>query len=96
MSKFFVPYLENNPAAIDIKGHRLLIVSKSEDEMLSELETIGGSELIEMSLPDDVEKSEIILSSLAEKIDGGVVLNPPGMSVSDLIQSLHEELPWIH
>ena len=93
MGKFFVPDFDDSPAAIEIKGHRLLILSANENEMLSELKNFGGTELRELTYFDD--ESEL-LADLAAEINGGVVLTPPDVSVSSMIKNLEDELPWIH
>ena len=91
--KFFVPYQADGPAAIDIKGHKLLILSYSEEDMVRELEILGGDEIREVTYIHDENE---LLADLAAEINGGVVLTPPGTSVATMIKSLESELPWIH
>jgi len=93
MNKFFIPYHFDKPAAVDIKGHKLLIVSTRQEDIEQELEAIGGSELRELEL---LESDTETLAGLAADINGGVVLTPPGISVVQMLHSLEEELPWIH
>lgn len=93
MGKFFVPYNDNCPAAINIKGHKLLILASTEDELWQGLECVGGNKVREMTFFSD--ETELI-ADLAAKVKGGVVLTPPGMSVSAIIKNLEDELPWIH
>ncbi|HQH28242.1 MAG TPA: hypothetical protein PLP17_12655 [Oligoflexia bacterium] len=97
MEKFFIPYAGDLPAAIDIKGHRLLIISTDHDEIEYSLATLGGSEIREIELrASNPDEASSVLAGLAANINGGVVLAPPGIPVSAMICSLEQELPWIH
>ena len=94
MEKLFVPYAaDNTPAAIEINGHRVLIVSTDPGEMKEELAIVGGTEVREFEYHDNEPQA---LADLAASIKGGVVLAPPGVSVSAMITSLSAQLPWIH
>jgi len=90
MSKVFVPYAGDSPVALDVKGHRLLFVASSKDDMIADLSTIGGDTIRE------VEDGEEELLDLAVTVEGGVVMSPPGVRLADVIESLEEQLPWIH
>lgn len=94
MEKLFVPYTGNVPAALDIKGHRVLIISSQIEDIAKDLELVGGEEVREIELPDN--DGTKVLADLAADINGGVVLTPPGVSPRDMIESLESELPWIH
>ena len=96
MTKYFVPYTQDTPAAIEIKGHRLLLVSTDEGELLDDLDRIGGDRVREINLRDDSAEQTAALADLAATVNGGVVLTPPGVSVERMIQSLETELPWVH
>ena len=92
MSKLFIPYIDDSPAAIEIKGHKVLLLTTNLDSMEEELEVLGGNEVREMEIYDDGTAE---LAELAESISGGVVLTPPGVSVSTMINSLEQELQWM-
>ena len=94
MSKFFVPFNQDEPAAVEINGHRLLLVASSEDELTAGLREIGGSEVREIELSPSNEES--VLRNLANTIHGGIVLTPPGVRVATMLSSLKAELPWVH
>ena len=96
MQKFFVPYTNNEPAAVEVNGHRLLILTSESDDLVHDLELLGGSEIREMDLSEDESEQSRVLADLAADINGGVVLAPPGISPRDMIENLAEELPWIH
>lgn len=93
MSKFFVPYVGEQPAAISIKGHRLLILANSHQDLLASLDTIGGDKVREILLWED-DTTE--LAKLASEINGGVVVAPPGITIENMIHELERELPWVH
>lgn len=96
MTKYFIPYTQEIPAAIEIKGHRLLLVSTDEGELLDDLDRIGGDTVREINLRDDSAEQTAALADLAASVNGGVVLTPPGVSLERMIQSLETELPWVH
>ncbi|MCB0322628.1 MAG: hypothetical protein KDD69_03610 [Bdellovibrionales bacterium] len=96
MSTFFVPYTRNVPAAIEIKGHKLLIVASEPEDIAADLQLIGADEIREIDLPGDEAQTTEVLADLAAEVGGGVVLTPAGVSPSVMIHSLEQELPWIH
>ncbi|MFN8392103.1 MAG: hypothetical protein U0136_17560 [Bdellovibrionota bacterium] len=96
MTKYFVPYSKDIPAAVDVKGHRLLLVSTDAEEILNELETLGGDTIRELIVKDGLEEQSSALTDLAASVNGGVVLTPPGVSPSSMIRNLEHELPWLH
>ena len=93
MDRYFIPYNEGIPVAIDIKGHRLLVVSTECDPLIEELELIGGDDLRVLDLDEDDKNT---LTDLAASINGGIVVTPPGLSLSAMLESLEDELPWVH
>lgn len=88
-----MPYIDEKPAAIDIKGHRVLILTCSSDDMIGSLNVLGGTSIRELDFIGDETQA---LGELAASIDAGVVLAPPGVSISTMIYSLKEQLPWVH
>ena len=93
MDKFFIPYSSGFPVAVEIKGHRLVLVGTEEDAMLEELSLLGGDTLREMLLEDDDDES---LANLAASVRGGIVMAPPGMRLGAVLADLEQELPWVH
>jgi hypothetical protein len=94
MGRFFVPYQGKSPAAIEIKGHRLLFVAASEDDLAQNEQLLGSDTVREFYLLD-TEEAET-LTSLAKEVKGGIVLAPSGMSLSSMIINLENDLPWVH
>lgn len=93
MGTFFIPCAGKNPVAVDVKGHRLLILSSLPEDVIGELETLGANVVQEVTLGENDTRA---LARLAESVKGGVVLSPPGVSVSAMIRNLEAELPWLH
>ncbi len=93
MDKFFIPYSHGTPVAIEIKGHRLVLVGTDEDTMLDDLSLVGGDTIRELDLPDD---DKVTLADLAASVRGGIVMAPPGISLHSVLVDLETELPWVH
>lgn len=93
MSRYFVPYEGDRPAAVEVKGHRLLIVASSPDALVQDDYLIVGNEIREVSVPKDQEH---MLANLAASVRGGVVVAPPGMTMTSMLLSLEAQLPWVH
>ena len=93
MAKLFIPYDDGLPKAVDIKGHRLLILATTKEDVENHLDAVGGDEVRELTFLDDESD---VLAELAASINGGVVLAPPGMNLTAMIVNLEAELPWVH
>jgi hypothetical protein len=96
MTVFFVPYSGDAPAAIEINGHKVLIVASDSEDIQTDLSLIGADDVREVYLGRDDEDISEVLADLAANVGGGVVMTPPGVSPSDMIDNLSRELPWIH
>ena len=96
MTRFFVPYVHDNPAAIEIKGHRLILLSTDKEILVGDLAKIGGDGVREINLRDEPLEQSEELTKLAASVKGGVVVTPPGVSIASMIQNLELELPWVH
>ena len=96
MVKVFVPYIHNVPAALEINGHKVLIICADSDDIVGELDIVGGDEIRELVLGEGSHEQSELLADLAADIEGGVVLSPPGVPPSAMINNLRQELPWIH
>ena len=96
MARFFVPFINDEPAAIEVNGHKLLIVTSESEDMIADLDLLGGGEIREMTLAEDDSEGSKLMADLAADINGGVVLAPPGVRPRNMIEDLAEELPWIH
>lgn len=96
MQKVYVPFHNNEPASVEINGHRLVIVCTESGDVPEDPSLLGGAEIREVDLADeDADQSETLLN-LAAEVNSGVVITPPGISAEDLIANLRQELPWVH
>lgn len=93
MARVFVPYKSENPASIEVKGHKVLIVASKVEDLIEHEYFLSSEEIREMYFRETDEET---LQRLAKLVDGGVVLAPPGVGLSAMISSLEHELPWIH
>ncbi len=101
MLRFFVPYVNEKLAAINIKGHNLLLVSTESQELAKDisdkdLSILGANRIEEVEVEESQNKQDVFLSSLAQSIHGGVVLTPPGIDLKLVVRGLESELPWMH
>lgn len=95
MTTYFVPYINDKPAQIELKGHKLLVVSVEAQNLAAELAQVGADNIKEMEVDDNPLEQSSQLAKLAESIKGGIVLAPPGISISSMLNSLEKELPWM-
>lgn len=93
MARVYVPFKSENPASIEVKGHKVLIVASKVEDLIEHECLLGGEEIREMYFKESDQEA---LQRLALLVDGGVVLAPPGVGLSAMIHSLEHELPWIH
>ncbi len=93
--RYFVPYSDDHPATVEIKGHKLLVVGVEESDIAEGLEAVGGDAVHEIIAQTDEDQNQA-LTDLARTIGGGVVLTPAGVGVMTMLQNLEQELPWVH
>lgn len=96
MQKYFVPYNNEKPAYINVKGHNLVLVCTEGSELGKDLSYFGANRVEEIMIGESQIQQENFLSSLAKKIHGGVVLAPPGVDIKLILDGLENELPWMH
>jgi hypothetical protein len=95
MSQLFAPFKGSDPAAVTINGHRIIILGSDRSELEEGLELVGGDRLRRLRVGDSDRGHERVLQRLAYRVRGGVVIAPPDTSVSALLDSLREQLPWV-
>lgn len=108
MEKLFLVYSNDRPLVATIKGHRLVISSSNEDDLLDNLSLISSetafkksplkkSQLkikeLEVESSKDVPKS---LAFIAESVGAGAVVAPPGVPFNHMLNALKTDLPWVH
>lgn len=95
MNKFFVPYYGKKPAAIEINGHRLIMLSESDEIDQQELELVGADRLKTVRVEEDTEDTARFFAKLSLKTEAGVVIVPKELRYSDILSSLQNNLPWL-
>ena len=94
-NRLFVPYQGAQPAAVDINGHRLIILSRSRRTLEDSLQVVGADNVRQLKAGGTNEEEEATLYKLAQEVQGGVVVAPHNAGMADVIRNLEAELPWI-
>lgn len=92
MSTYYIPYRDNEPSAVNVKGHRLLFIVTQVEDILDCLPLLGSPRIKSVDYTGDENE---MMALLAEETGGGVILAPPGMSVKSMVEELESELPWL-
>ncbi|NBW39911.1 hypothetical protein EBR25_02800 [bacterium] len=95
MSRYFIPFSGRAPAALDINGHRLLIVSRDQDDIEESLSLFGADTVKSIEGEFGRDESFVALEKLADSIQGDVVIAPDDEPLEAILMDLQEELPWI-
>ena len=95
MGEVFVPYAGGKPVAIDINGHRLVLLTTDAGALQDGLDLLGGDELRQYATFNNEEELKVQSAELAKDLSAGVVIVPSGVGVDDLLRNLEIELPWI-
>lgn len=95
MPRYFIPFSGRDPAALDINGHRLLIVSSDQKDIEESLALFGADTV--KSIDGDLGRDDgyVALEKLADAIKGDVVIAPEDEPLETILTDLHEELPWL-
>lgn len=95
MRHVYIPYIGSEPAFINVKGHNFIILSRDPKTLAEELELIGADHLRQIAYQSDIDEDEN-LDELARLINGAIVIAPEDVAVMELLDSLADELPWLH
>jgi hypothetical protein len=95
MSNYFVPYAGSRPAATNINGHKLLILSQEASVFDENLEAIGADHVKQVRVGESKEEEERVLTKIAKSVQAGLVIAPSEVGVVDVIRNLETQLPWI-
>jgi hypothetical protein len=96
MSIFYVPYYGDSPAALDINGHRLVILSKSKRVLKNSLGLLGADQLQKVSGGATQAEQLEIFTQIGKRAKSGIVVIPSDVPLADIIQNLEHQLPWLH
>ncbi len=95
MKRFYVPYSGNQPAAVLINGHRMLILANSRETLEEDLAFFGADQVRQVQAGDSASEAQLVLGRLASSAKGGVVVAPSDVGLRDVIRNLESELPWL-
>ena len=95
MNKFYIPFQGKKPAAIEVNGHRLLLLSRERDLVEDALDEVGADSVKEVKVGEDEFSEKEFFSKLSSRNHAGVLVMSPELSFSDLQFSLHQNLPWV-
>ncbi len=84
------------PMAVTVKGHRMLILSHDEEALQVGLEKIGADGIEAIVIGETEEEQINTMHRLAKSVGGGVVVAPLNVKIEDVVDSLSQQLPWIH
>lgn len=90
-----MPFAGKRPAALNINGHRLLILATSRGVFEDSLELVGADRVKKVRAGGSHAENEEILNRLARSVDAGVVIAPAAVEVSQVIRNLEDQLPWV-
>ena len=96
MGKLYIPYKDKKPAAIFVNGHRLILVSKDEEDLCENLHLVDATDVKQIEIDDDAQFPESKeLESLATTLDASIVVAPEDLPFQNVLEALKYTLPWI-
>ena len=96
MQKLYIPYSGSGPTQIEVNGHRVVLVSPDHEVLARGLEVLGGDALHEFDA-DQFETPEEVVAELSDVTGNAhIVLAPAQLEITDLLESLRLNLPWVH
>lgn len=95
MPRYFIPFSGRDPAALDINGHRLLIVSSDQKDIEESLALFGADTVKSIDGELGRDDGYVALEKLADSIKGDVVIAPEDEPLESILTDLQEELPWL-
>ncbi|NLF25500.1 MAG: hypothetical protein GX589_07570, partial [Deltaproteobacteria bacterium] len=57
MASFYIPYSGHDPAAVSIKGHRFIILSREPEILTGGLGLLGADKVIRVESPDPYQEN---------------------------------------
>ena len=95
MKKFYIPYCGKKPSAVEINGHRLIMLAQEKESVITHLDAVGADRLKVVKV-DDSESAEVeFFSKLSFRNDAGVVVVPPEINCGEMLATLEANLPWV-
>ncbi len=102
MERFYIPYIDNRPALININGHKVLVLA-TDEETLEASEKLSFKEV--KSLDGDFQDNDFsgIIDYLPHELTVEnrkqhicVVLANHDIDIDTLLITVERELPWVH
>jgi len=94
METLYAPFHNDQPAAVTVNGHRVVVVS-ADPTILEESLAILGATTVAPLAEGEVTDPEELVDDLARTSAAYVVVTPSEISVAEMLTSLGESLPWI-
>jgi hypothetical protein len=95
VESLFVPYKGSKPAAMNINGHRIIILSQDAASLEDNLSLVGADRVRCIDGSSGASHTQYVIGKLAAKVKAGVVMAPHEIALADLLSSLRLQLPWI-
>ena len=96
MTRFYVPYQGEEPAAVFVKGHRVVILSHDAKAFSDSLDQVGADRVVQLKSGNSAAEQRALLDGLAKKVKGPVVVMPSNVGVGDVLKDLENQLPWLN
>lgn len=96
MSIYYIPYQGKRPAAVEINGHRLVILSKDKASLQDDLNLLGADTVKKVKSEMEVEDNIPLIDRISKNAKAGVVFAPDETKITEIIKNLAEQLPWLH
>lgn len=96
MSVYYVPYSGRKPTAVEINGHRLVILTSNKKILLEHMDSIGADSLKRVKTLTEPEKDLKLIDRISKSAKAGIVFAPDEAPLSEVLKELEQQLPWLH
>lgn len=96
MSVYYVPYSGRKPTAVEINGHRLVIITSNKKLLQDNMDTLGADSLKKVQSLAEPEKDLKLIDKISRTAKAGIVFAPDEAHLSEVIKELEQQLPWLH
>ena len=96
MSIYYVPYSGRKPSAVEINGHRLVIITSNKKLLEEHLGSLGADSLKRVKSITEPEKDLKLIDRISRTAKAGIVFAPDEAPLSEVLKELEQQLPWLH
>ncbi len=96
MSVYYVPYSGRKPTAVEINGHRLVIISSSKKVLQDNMDSLGADSVKRVKSIPEPEKDLKLIDRISRTAKAGIVFAPEEAPLSEVLKELEQQLPWLH